>query len=158
MPPRPAAKVTPGRIGKKGVLTQLDQDTARRLKMLAVEHDTTLQALGLAALGADAAFQRVALTHEQIDAHDLIPQPTKSADTRSSGYSADGSWELEALPVPALVGHMSEKPLRSSCRKTSTPAKPPTRPTGRSCTTWPHRSSVRHEDCLLRHFPDPRNV
>ena len=60
----------------------------------------------LAALGADADFQRVALTHEQIDAHDLIPQPTKSADTRSSGYSADGSWELEALPVPALVGHV----------------------------------------------------
>ena len=24
VPPRPAAKVTPGRIGKKGVLTQLD--------------------------------------------------------------------------------------------------------------------------------------
>ena len=44
-PPRPA-KVTPGRIGKKGVLTQLDQDTARRLRMLAVQHDTTLQALG----------------------------------------------------------------------------------------------------------------
>ena len=46
VPPRPATKVTPGRIGKKGVLTQLDQDTARRLKMLAVERDTTLQALG----------------------------------------------------------------------------------------------------------------
>lgn len=47
VPPRPAAKtVTPARIGKKGVLTQLDQDTARRLKMLAVQHDTTLQALG----------------------------------------------------------------------------------------------------------------
>ena len=47
VPPRPApAKVTPARIGKKGVLTQLDPDTARRLKMLAVEHDTTLQALG----------------------------------------------------------------------------------------------------------------
>lgn len=45
-PPRPPAKVTPGRIGKKGVLTQLDRDTARRLKILAVERDTTLQALG----------------------------------------------------------------------------------------------------------------
>lgn len=44
-PPR-RAKVTPGRIGKKGVLTQLDQATAQRLKMLAVERDTTLQALG----------------------------------------------------------------------------------------------------------------
>ena len=46
VPPRPAPKVTPGRIGKKGVLTQLEHDTARKLKMLAVEHDTTLQALG----------------------------------------------------------------------------------------------------------------
>ncbi len=52
VPPRPAAKVTPARIGKKGVLTQLDQDTARRLKMLAVEHDTTLQALGEEAFAA----------------------------------------------------------------------------------------------------------
>ena len=60
----------------------------------------------LAALGAAADFQRVALTPEQIDEHDLIPQPTKSADTRSWGYSADGSWELDALPVPALVGHV----------------------------------------------------
>lgn len=52
VPPRPAAKVTPGRIGKKGVLTQLDLDTARRLKMLAVQHDTTLQALGEEAFAA----------------------------------------------------------------------------------------------------------
>ena len=51
VPPRPATKVTPGRIGKKGVLTQLDVDTARRLKMLAVEQDTTLQALGEEAFG-----------------------------------------------------------------------------------------------------------
>ena len=60
----------------------------------------------LATLGADVDFQRVALTLEQIDAHDLIPQPTKSADTRSWGYSEDGSWEQDALPVPALVGHV----------------------------------------------------
>ena len=46
VPPRPARNVTPGRRGKKGVLTQLDVDTARRLKMLAVQRDTTLQALG----------------------------------------------------------------------------------------------------------------
>ena len=52
VPPRPAAKVTPGRIGKKGVLTQLDMDLARRLKILAVEHDTTLQALGEEAFAA----------------------------------------------------------------------------------------------------------
>ena len=52
VPPRPAVKVTPGRIGKKGVLTQLDMDLARRLKMLAVKHDTTLQALGEEAFAA----------------------------------------------------------------------------------------------------------
>ena len=52
VPPRPATKVTPGRIGKKGILTQLDIDTARRLKMLAVEQDTTLQALGAEAFEA----------------------------------------------------------------------------------------------------------
>ena len=52
-PPRRAAvAVTPGRIGKKGVLTQLDQDTARRLKILAVEQDTTRQALGVEAFEA----------------------------------------------------------------------------------------------------------
>lgn len=60
-PPRSTAKVTPGRIGKKGVLTQLDLDPARRLKMLAAQKDTTLQALGeeafehlLQRYGADA--------------------------------------------------------------------------------------------------------
>ena len=60
----------------------------------------------LEALGAEAQFERVALTPEQIDEHRLIPQPTKSADTRARGYSEDGAWELDALPVPALVGHV----------------------------------------------------
>ena len=51
-PLEPRRGTTPGRLGKKGILTQLDVDTARRLKILAVTHDTTLQALGLEAFEA----------------------------------------------------------------------------------------------------------
>lgn len=60
----------------------------------------------LAALGADTTFKRVALTPAQIHEHQLIPQPTKVADSRAWGYSDGGSWELDALPVPVLVGHV----------------------------------------------------
>ena len=47
---------------------------------------------------------RVALTVDQIDEYDLPPQPTKVADARSRGYSAElaGSWELDALPAEVL--------------------------------------------------------
>ena len=48
-PLAPRKGTTPGRLGKKGILTQLDVDTARRLKILAVNQDTTLQALGVEA-------------------------------------------------------------------------------------------------------------
>ena len=48
-PPEPRTGTTPGRLGKKGILTQLDVDTARRLKILAANQDTTLQALGVEA-------------------------------------------------------------------------------------------------------------
>ena len=51
-PLEPRKGTTPGRIGKKGILTQLDMDTARRLKILAVTNDTTLQALGVEAFEA----------------------------------------------------------------------------------------------------------
>ena len=45
----PRKGTTPGRLGKKGVLTQLDVETARKLKILAANQDTTLQALGVEA-------------------------------------------------------------------------------------------------------------
>ena len=51
-PLEPRKGTTPGRLGKKGILTQLDMDTARRLKILAVTNDTTLQALGVEAFEA----------------------------------------------------------------------------------------------------------
>lgn len=38
------------RRGKKGVLIYVEPDMARALKRMALEHDTTLQALGYAAL------------------------------------------------------------------------------------------------------------
>ena len=57
-------------------------------------------------LGADVELVRVALTAEQIDEHQLPPQPTKSADSRAFGYSLEhgGSWELDALPADVLAG------------------------------------------------------
>lgn len=44
---------------------------------------------------------RIALSRDQVEEHDCPPNPTKSKDTRSAGYEAQGheaSWELDALP------------------------------------------------------------
>ena len=57
-------------------------------------------------LDADVGLVRVALTVDQIDEHNLPPQPTKSTDSRAFGYSREhgGSWELDALPADVLAG------------------------------------------------------
>lgn len=44
-------RVPPSRQGKKGVLLHVDPGIAKRLKLMAVEHDTTIEALGIEALG-----------------------------------------------------------------------------------------------------------
>ena len=41
----------PSRRGKKGVLFHVNPEIAKRLKLLAVEQDTTIEALGIEALG-----------------------------------------------------------------------------------------------------------
>lgn len=43
-------RVPPSRQGKKGVLLHVDPEIAKRLKLLAVERDTTIEALGIEAL------------------------------------------------------------------------------------------------------------
>ena len=43
-------RVPPSRQGKKGVLLHVDPEIAKRLKLLAVEQDTTIEALGVEAL------------------------------------------------------------------------------------------------------------
>ena len=52
--PLPATTARPGRSrsrqGKRGILIHVDPELARRLKHLAVERDTSLQALGVEAL------------------------------------------------------------------------------------------------------------
>ena len=40
----------PSRHGKKGVVFHVDPEIAKRLKLLAVEHDTSIEALGIEAL------------------------------------------------------------------------------------------------------------
>ena len=54
-------------------------------------------------LGYDAHIVRVALTEQQIIDNALPPQPTKTGDSRARGWTHAGSWELDALPAPALV-------------------------------------------------------
>ena len=64
----------------------------------------------LNALGATVQLRRLALTIDQIDEHQLPPQPTKASDSRARGYSLDhgGSWELDALPADTLAGLVRE--------------------------------------------------
>jgi hypothetical protein len=47
----PSSTKPPSRRGKKGVLFHVDPEIAKRLKLLAVEQDTTIEALGVEALG-----------------------------------------------------------------------------------------------------------
>ena len=50
---RPGPGRSPTRQGKRGILIHVDPELARRLKHLATDRDTTLQALGV------EAFQRL---------------------------------------------------------------------------------------------------
>ena len=47
--PKAEAKIAPSRRGKKPVMLYLEPEQAKRLKVLAAENETTIQALGLEA-------------------------------------------------------------------------------------------------------------
>ena len=72
-----------------------------------LEMDCDLQGR-IAALGGRAVLRRVALTPEQIEAYSLPPQPTKATDSRTHGYTHDGSWELDALPPAVLAALVAD--------------------------------------------------
>ena len=46
---KPDAAKPRGRRGKRGIVTYIETETARQLKVLAAQHDTTLQTLGVEA-------------------------------------------------------------------------------------------------------------
>lgn len=50
---------------------------------------------------ADAVFQRLAVTPEQIVEYNLPTRPTKATDTRARGFIGE-SVEVDAIPAPAL--------------------------------------------------------
>jgi hypothetical protein len=50
---------------------------------------------------ADAVFERLAVTPEQIHTLNLPTRPTKSTDTRSRGFTGE-SVEVDAIPAPVL--------------------------------------------------------
>jgi hypothetical protein len=49
------------------------------------------------------AFDRLALTAEQIDEYDLPARPPKASDVRTATFTGKGTVEVEALPVEALL-------------------------------------------------------
>ncbi len=55
----------------------------------------------------DVRIRRIALTFDQVQQYNLIPNPTKIEDSRSGGYIAqygNECWELDALDPNTLVG------------------------------------------------------
>jgi hypothetical protein len=59
-----------------------------------------------AEFGFDVQVKRVALTFDQVQERDLIPNPTKIKDPRSTGYIeryGDECWELDAIEPDELV-------------------------------------------------------
>lgn len=55
--------------------------------------------------GCAVEVRKVALTREQVDEHQLPPNPAKTTDPRARGYieeHGDQSWELDALPPATL--------------------------------------------------------
>lgn len=50
------------------------------------------------------AFDRLALTEEQIAEYALPSRPPKSSDVRTAKFTGSGAVEVEALPVDALLG------------------------------------------------------
>lgn len=56
--------------------------------------------------GRAVAVKRIALTYEQVQTHNLIPNPTKMADPRSEGYIqqyGEECWELDAIEPDELI-------------------------------------------------------
>lgn len=55
---------------------------------------------------AEIKVKRIALTFDQVQKHDLIPNPAKLADPRSPDYIArygNECWELDAIDPPELI-------------------------------------------------------
>jgi hypothetical protein len=60
-------------------------------------------------------FRRLALTRDQVEEHDLPPNPVKEADTRSAEYEEEhggGCWELDALD-PSIIGRLVNDGIKS---------------------------------------------
>ena len=79
----------------------MDRDHVARLEDLGRELKSDLS----------VSLKRVALTVDQIEEYDLLPQHTKATDSRAAGYDHDGSWELDALP-PDVLSDVVERAIR----------------------------------------------
>jgi len=65
----------------------------------------------LEGLDLNISVQRIALTHQQVQEHNLTPNPTKTADPRATGYTeqfGNQCWELDAIEPNELQRLVSE--------------------------------------------------
>ena len=68
-----------------------------------MDRDIECRLSALAEQGVEV--RRVALTREQVEEHNLPPNPTKLTDSRAATWPHGmDSWELDALPAPVLAG------------------------------------------------------
>jgi hypothetical protein len=90
-----------------------DLDAAQVVILHFTDHDPSgidmsrdLQSRFRSYSSADVKVRRIALTDEQVEEFNLIPNPTKLSDSRSPAYEArfgNECWELDAIPPDDLV-------------------------------------------------------
>jgi hypothetical protein len=95
-----------------------DLDEAQVVILHFTDHDPSgidmsrdLQARFSSYSSVDVKVKRIALTSEQVEQFDLLPNPTKISDSRSPAYEVRfGSecWELDAIPPDELVRIVQE--------------------------------------------------
>ena len=95
-----------------------DLDEAQVVILHFTDHDPSgidmsrdLQARFSSYSSVDVQVKRIALTSEQVEQFNLLPNPTKLSDSRSPAYEARfGSecWELDAIPPDQLVRIVQE--------------------------------------------------
>lgn len=82
----------------------MTRDNDERLRMFAKQGAWTIE------------IRRIALNRDQVDEHNLAPNPAKATDSRFNGYAnehGDESWELDALD-PTMIDELIRAELEAA--------------------------------------------
>jgi hypothetical protein len=85
-----------------------DHDPSGLALFEAAAEDVTAFAAELSGMPDKVAFERVAVTAEQIERFDLPTKPAKSSDKRSVWRDGDGTVQAEALPPDVLAAEVRQ--------------------------------------------------